>query len=160
MNWLSKFSLFSPYMYIISILLRNVNQSFQTVLFPAEWLTGCSNHLLCRTPSGRSFLHDSCVVSTNRWDRRTESIPGLVKAVQNGKLIFVLMCSFQKPEPYQPSHAWPLPPNVPSPEECELQETIYTREAMKEGVDERLKNIYKIIIEVGLYAFLGHRTCH
>jgi hypothetical protein len=129
--------------------------TISTVLFPTERLTGCSNHLLCRTPPGRSFLHDSCVVAMNRWDRRTESIPGLVKAVQNDKLIFVLMCSFQKPEPYQPSHAWPLPSNVPNPEDCELQETIYTREAMKEGVDERLKSIYMTIIDVGFYVFLG-----
>jgi len=52
-----------------------------------------------------------------------------------------------------------MPSNVPKPEECELQETIYTREAMKEGVDERLKNIYKTIIEVGLCVFHGHCTC-
>jgi hypothetical protein len=47
-----------------------------------------------------------------------------------------------------------MPPNIPTPEECDLQETIYTREATREGVDERLKSIYKTIIEVGLCVFL------
>ncbi|EIN13614.1 hypothetical protein PUNSTDRAFT_109805 [Punctularia strigosozonata HHB-11173 SS5] len=45
-----------------------------------------------------------------------------VKAVQNGKVIFMLLCSFQRPEPWQPSHQWPMPPNVPSPVACELEE--------------------------------------
>ena len=42
-----------------------------------------------------------------------------------------------------------MPPNVPSPEECELQETIWAREAIKEGLDEKTRKIYQIIIEVG-----------
>jgi acyl-CoA thioesterase II len=71
----------------------------------------------------------------------------LVKAVQNGKVIFVLMCSFHKPEPYQPSHAWPMPPNVPSPEECELQEIIWAREAIRQDLDERTKRVYQMFIE-------------
>ncbi|KAF8058267.1 hypothetical protein FPV67DRAFT_1565744 [Lyophyllum atratum] len=32
-----------------------------------------------------------------------------VKAVQSGRTVFVLMCSFQKPEPWQPFHQWPMP---------------------------------------------------
>jgi len=123
------YGLHSLHVCLFSILLRNVNQPFQQCYFllsgsPAVPIT----YYVERLREGRSY--------TTR----------LIKAVQNGKLIFVLMCSFQKPEPYQPSHAWPLPSNVPNPEDCELQETIYTREAMKEGVDERLKNIYMTII--------------
>ena len=59
------------------------------------------------------------------------------------------MCSFHKPEPYQPSHAWPMPPNVPSPEECELQEIIWAREAIRQDLDERTKRVYQMFIEVG-----------
>ncbi|KAG5648188.1 hypothetical protein DXG03_006143 [Asterophora parasitica] len=47
-----------------------------------------------------------------------------VRAVQGGRTIFVLMCSFQKPEPWQPSHQWPMP-DVLKPEDCELEETRY-----------------------------------
>ncbi|KAJ7597622.1 HotDog domain-containing protein [Mycena floridula] len=49
-----------------------------------------------------------------------------VKAVQNGAIIFILMCSFQKPEPWQPSCQWKMP-IVPSPEDCELEEDVYRR---------------------------------
>jgi len=70
-----------------------------------------------------------------------------VKAAQNGAVIFVLMCSFHKPEPWQPSHQWPMPPNVPSPEECELDEITLARKAATEGIDERARNVYKFIIE-------------
>ena len=59
------------------------------------------------------------------------------------------MCSFQKPEPHQPSHAWPMPPNVPSPEDCELQEIVWARRAAEDGMDERIKRIYQTVIEVG-----------
>jgi len=45
-----------------------------------------------------------------------------VKASQNGRIIFLLVCSFQKPEPEQPSYQWPMPPNVPDPDNCELIE--------------------------------------
>ncbi|KAH6917568.1 thioesterase-like superfamily-domain-containing protein [Coprinopsis sp. MPI-PUGE-AT-0042] len=45
-----------------------------------------------------------------------------VKAIQNGQIIFMMLCSFQKPEPWQPAHHWPMPSGVKSPEECELQE--------------------------------------
>jgi acyl-CoA thioesterase II len=69
-----------------------------------------------------------------------------VKAVQNGAVIFVLMCSFHKPEPWQPSHQWPMPLNVPTPEECESDETRMARQAAQEGMDERTRNILKEFI--------------
>lgn len=78
-----------------------------------------------------------------------KTFPGTVKAVQNGAVIFVLMCSFHKPEPWQPSHQWPMPPNVPSPEECDLDEITLARRAAKEGVNERVRNIFEVMIEVG-----------
>lgn len=78
---------------------------------------------------------------------------GIVKAGQDGKVIFVLMCSFQKPEPWQPSHAWTMPLNVPSPEECELDEVTWARQIAEVGVDQRVKDMYKIFIEVSLKLF-------
>ncbi|KAK2462055.1 hypothetical protein APHAL10511_006518 [Amanita phalloides] len=44
-----------------------------------------------------------------------------VKAIQTGHVIFTMTCSFQKPEPWQPSHQWPMP-DVPPPEQCLLEE--------------------------------------
>ncbi|KJA26000.1 hypothetical protein HYPSUDRAFT_36855 [Hypholoma sublateritium FD-334 SS-4] len=49
-----------------------------------------------------------------------------VKAVQNGNIIFIMLCSFQKPEPWQPKHQWTMPV-VPRPEECQDEESSYLR---------------------------------
>ncbi|KAJ3936657.1 MAG: hypothetical protein NXY57DRAFT_1045985 [Lentinula lateritia] len=49
-----------------------------------------------------------------------------VKAIQKGALIFIMTCSFQKPEPWQPQKQWVIP-DVPPPEQCELEEYIYDR---------------------------------
>lgn len=64
-----------------------------------------------------------------------------VKAAQNGAVIFTLLCSFQKPEPWQPSYQWPMPV-VPPPEDCELEEARYTQLAMEEGINPKLKQYY------------------
>lgn len=37
-----------------------------------------------------------------------------------------MLCSFQRPEPWQPIHQWTMP-QVPSPEECEDEEVMYAR---------------------------------
>jgi acyl-CoA thioesterase len=41
-----------------------------------------------------------------------------VRAVQGGRVVFVMLCSFQIPEFGQPSHHWTMP-RVPRPDECE-----------------------------------------
>jgi acyl-CoA thioesterase II len=40
-----------------------------------------------------------------------------------------------------------MPPNVPSPEECDLDEITLARRAAKEGVNERVRNIFEVMIE-------------
>lgn len=37
-----------------------------------------------------------------------------------------MLCSFQRPEPWQPVHQWTMP-IVPSPEQCEDEEVVYAR---------------------------------
>ncbi|KAI6153369.1 hypothetical protein BKA82DRAFT_147987 [Pisolithus tinctorius] len=64
-----------------------------------------------------------------------------VKAVQSGKAIFMLLCSFHAPEPWQPSYQWPMP-DAPKLEDCELEEDLFRRRAMQSGIDKRLKEIY------------------
>ncbi|KAH7924000.1 hypothetical protein BV22DRAFT_1067601 [Leucogyrophana mollusca] len=70
-----------------------------------------------------------------------------VKAVQNGKIIFHLMCSFHKPEPWQPATQTPMPAGVPKLEDCELEEVLFRRRAAREGVHEKVKEIYTIYAE-------------
>ncbi|KAG9314580.1 hypothetical protein JVU11DRAFT_5382 [Chiua virens] len=65
-----------------------------------------------------------------------------VKAVQNGKIIFHLLCSFHVPEPWQPLHQWPMPSGVPNLEDCELEEDLFRRVAARDGLNEKMKEIY------------------
>lgn len=43
-----------------------------------------------------------------------------VRAVQGGRNVFIMLCSFQKPEPWQPSRHWSMPPS-PRPDECDTE---------------------------------------
>lgn len=52
-----------------------------------------------------------------------------------------MMCSFQIPEPWQPSHQWPMPHNVPEPELCDLEEDRWDSRANAEGLDPRVKEV-------------------
>jgi len=54
-----------------------------------------------------------------------------VRAVQSGRTVFVLMCSFQVPETQQPFAQSPIPSPVPPPDQCELMEEVYDRLAKR-----------------------------
>lgn len=43
-----------------------------------------------------------------------------VRAMQGGRTVFVMLCSFQIPEIWQPSRHWPMPQS-PRPEDCESE---------------------------------------
>jgi len=64
-----------------------------------------------------------------------------VRAVQGGKTIFIMVCSFQKPEPWQPSYRSPMPPNIPPPEVCKGEATLYNERAAAAD-SEYLKNLW------------------
>ncbi|KIJ68656.1 hypothetical protein HYDPIDRAFT_82474 [Hydnomerulius pinastri MD-312] len=64
-----------------------------------------------------------------------------VKAVQNGRIIFQLLCSFHKPEPWQPAYQWPMP-DVPKLEDCELEEDLFRRRAARDDIPSKVKEIY------------------
>lgn len=66
----------------------------------------------------------------------------VVRAIQNGHVIFVMLCSFQKPEPWQPGHQFPMP-SVRPPKECELEEDRLQKLARQEGLDPRIKEVHK-----------------
>lgn len=55
----------------------------------------------------------------------------LVRAIQDGKDVFTLMCSFQLPEPWQPSRSWPMPQVAP-PESCPDEVAIIRRMATEQ----------------------------
>lgn len=70
-----------------------------------------------------------------------------VRAVQKGKTIFIMVCSYQRPEPWQPSYRSPMPPNVPSPEECK-DDTAFYRERAAAADSEYMRNIWTTGAEV------------
>lgn len=70
-----------------------------------------------------------------------------VRAVQRGRTIFIMLCSFQRPEPRQCTFQLPMPPNVPLPDACEGIEVIYER-LFKETSDSKVKDFCLTALEV------------
>ncbi|KAF5382928.1 hypothetical protein D9757_006302 [Collybiopsis confluens] len=59
-----------------------------------------------------------------------------------------MTCSFQKPEPWQPQQQWVMP-EVPPPEQCELEEDIFDR-VIRDGYEskplpDRLKTYFGLV---------------
>ncbi|EPS99118.1 hypothetical protein FOMPIDRAFT_1037156 [Fomitopsis schrenkii] len=81
-----------------------------------------------------------------------------VSAVQRGRTVFVMLCSFQRPEPGQPMHQWPMPPNVPGPEECEEVQEYYERMLLRKDLDPRLKAYAEEYIQERRKSPMGVKT--
>ena len=62
--------------------------------------------------------------------------------------MFVMMCSFQKPELAQPSYQWPMPVDVPDPDVCEPAEAPHERSLLNENLDPRIRQLALEYIEV------------
>jgi len=58
-----------------------------------------------------------------------------VRAVQSGRTVFVMLCSFQIPELWQPSRQWPMP-QAPHPDECDSEVEHITRMAAEPDLTE------------------------
>ncbi|KAI0651598.1 thioesterase-like superfamily-domain-containing protein [Trametes meyenii] len=69
-----------------------------------------------------------------------------VRAVQRGRTIFLMVCSFQRPEPRQPTYQLPMPPDVPLPDACEGIEVIYER-LFKDTTDAKVKDFCLTALE-------------
>jgi len=70
-----------------------------------------------------------------------------VKAAQNGRIVFIMMCSFHRPELQHPSHQWPMPLDVPSPDDVESDVSFYNRWAHSEGIADNTKKILMELTE-------------
>ncbi|TBU34990.1 Thioesterase/thiol ester dehydrase-isomerase [Dichomitus squalens] len=69
-----------------------------------------------------------------------------VRAVQRGRAVFIMMCSFQIPEPRQPTFQFPMPLGVPPPDACESIESHYEK-AFREETDEKVKEVWRLNLE-------------
>ncbi|CDO70276.1 hypothetical protein BN946_scf184942.g76 [Trametes cinnabarina] len=74
------------------------------------------------------------------------AVPILYNVDRRGRTIFLMLCSFQRPEPRQPTFQLPMPPNVPSPDDCEGTEVIYER-LFKETNDAKVKEFCLTMLE-------------
>ncbi len=72
-----------------------------------------------------------------------------VRAVQRGRTIFTMMCSFQIPEPRQPTFQFSMPHDVPAPDACDSIDSVY-RKALDEEADEKLKGFWRTTLEVSI----------
>jgi len=61
-----------------------------------------------------------------------------VRAMQGGRTVFVMLCSFQVPETWQPSRHWPMP-QAPRPEDCEDEVEYIKRMAGQPNVTEEFR---------------------
>ncbi|CAK5264763.1 unnamed protein product [Mycena citricolor] len=68
-----------------------------------------------------------------------------VKALQNGRVVFMMICSFHKPEPWQPNVEWSMP-IVPKPDACELEEHRFSALLNQENLHPRVAQIYREVI--------------
>lgn len=59
-----------------------------------------------------------------------------VRAVQGGRNVFIMLCSFQKPEFWQPSRHWSMPQS-PHPDECDTEVEHIRRMAAYPDVTEQ-----------------------
>ncbi|TBU34991.1 thioesterase-like superfamily-domain-containing protein [Dichomitus squalens] len=69
-----------------------------------------------------------------------------VRAVQRGRTVFIMMCSFQIPEPRQPTFQFPMPLGVPPPDACDSIESLYEK-AFRQARDEKVKELWRITLE-------------
>ncbi|KAH9060837.1 thioesterase II [Lactarius vividus] len=61
-----------------------------------------------------------------------------VRAMQGGRVVFVMLCSFQIPEIWQPSRQWSMP-QVPRPEDCENEVEYIRRIASQPSTPEEFR---------------------
>lgn len=81
-----------------------------------------------------------------------------VEVRQNGSPVFSLACSFQLPEPRQPSFQIPFPSNVPAPENCEMREDKWQAVIEKEEAKwkESTRKHLQMVIDVStMFYFFG-----
>ena len=73
-----------------------------------------------------------------------------VRAVQGGRVVFIMLCSFQIPEFGQPSHHWTMP-RAPRPDECEGEIENLKRMAAQPDLTEQHRSQLIVWVKVRLF---------
>ena len=61
----------------------------------------------------------------------------------------MMLCSFQIPEPRQPSFQYPMPADVPPPEACVSADVTYEK-LLRETSDEKVKDFCRVMLAVSI----------
>jgi len=72
-----------------------------------------------------------------------------VRAVQGGRIAFVMLCSFQKPDFSHPSRHWAMP-QAPPPDKCEGEVERAIRIAAQPDIAEEHRSRLVAFVKVGL----------
>ncbi|KAG9014828.1 hypothetical protein FRB94_008986 [Tulasnella sp. JGI-2019a] len=80
-----------------------------------------------------------------------------VKAVQSGQVVFIMLCSFQIPEPALHKHQWPFPSDVPDPDKCETALQRFQRLASHPGMNGTILDSVKAQLNDRMKSPIEHR---
>jgi len=61
----------------------------------------------------------------------------MVKAIQRDRMVMVILCSFHKSEPWQPTYHWSIP-DVPAPEQCKDDQDYFDRGSLGSDFSEKV----------------------
>jgi len=86
---------------------------------------------------------------------------GFIDAPCSGQIIFVLMCSFQKPEFNQPQHYFKMLRSIKQPDELPLDEDVM-EQRLKNWIhiSDKNKAIFKRMIEVRAFKHSGYNLLY
>jgi len=85
-----------------------------------------------------------------------------VRAVQGGSVVFIMLCSFQIPEVWQPSRHWTMP-RAPDPDDCKSEvehiKNMAARTDLPEGSRSRLIAYAKVRYFITPFNAMGRLSC-
>lgn len=112
--------------------------AFYRVRVSSIWLITIQCLFLRKAFDTSPVLYEVLPVRTGR-NFQTYSIRG----TQKGLLCLMLVCMFQKPELVKtPPVQYPMPSDVPPPEDLELDADFYRRQADLPGCSTHMKSVY------------------
>ncbi|THH32346.1 hypothetical protein EUX98_g1855 [Antrodiella citrinella] len=88
-------------------------------------------------------------------------VPIIYNVDRKGKTVFIMLCSFQRPESWQPhNYQMPMPPNVPAPEQCQDTQIVYSRYLERPDVKPEVREFLEEFVKERLQSPLCIRHAH
>ena len=71
-----------------------------------------------------------------------------------------MLCSFQRPEPWQPTVQWPMPDNIAPPEQCPYVYEHAEAQVATPGINQRVKDYLIEYIAVSMIPYICMYITH